>query len=127
MINVNELINKMEADVADHKNAIANAVTTDKCIVVCVHLDFGSGIGDECENTIGLEADGVTTKYVPLTYGKDVVAFTIKDAMKACKTKLSHEKGIPFTYKYELVDVTEWHKRRISALEDTIAMFKKTA
>lgn len=122
MITKNELISKLNNEIAAHKDAINNLVTTSECIVVVPQLDFGSGFHNSGE-TIVIDDEGCF-KYLPYTTADKVKAFTIKDAKKACKTRLRHEKDdITFTYKYELVDVKEWHNRRIAALEDLVSTF----
>lgn len=122
MITKNELISKLNNEIAAHKDAINNLVTTDECIVVVPQLDFGSGYYNSGE-TIGVDEEGCF-KYIPYTKAESVKAFTIKDAKKACKTRLRHEKyDITFTYKYELVDVKEWHNRRIAELEELVSSF----
>ena len=117
-----EVISNIKAQVKSHKDAINNLVTTDECIVVVPHIDFGSGFHNSGE-TIVIDDEGCF-KYLPYTTAEKVKAFTIKDARKACKTRLGHEKNdITFTYKYELVDIKEWHNRRIAELEELLSSF----
>lgn len=119
-----DIVNKLNSEIEAHKNALNKMETTSECIVVVVHLDFGSGEDGRSNATIGLENDGKTTKYIPYTKAENVVAYTISDAVKVCKTKLRHEKtDIEFKYSYELVDVKAWHNRRISETEDLLKDF----
>lgn len=137
-MNKEEFISKIKNQVNSHKDAIKNLKTTDECIVVVPHVDFGSGYHNSGE-TIVIDDEGCF-KYLPYTTAEEVKAFTIKDARKACKVRLftaftindarkvckariGHEKEITFTYKYELVDIKEWHNRRIADLEELVSAF----
>lgn len=119
MLTKEQVIEKMENAIGAHKNALENIKITDKCVVVVVHTNFGSGESSSVLETIGLSEDGEHTKFIVNTTAENVTPFTIKEAKQACKTKLSHErKDIDFTYRYELVDIVTWHKRSIAEIED---------
>lgn len=120
-MNKEEFISNIKNQVNSHKDAIKNLKTTDECIVVVPHVDFGSGYHNSGE-TIVIDDEGCF-KYLPYTTAEEVKAFTIKDARKACKVRIGHEKDITFTYKYELVDIKEWHNRRIADLEELVSAF----
>lgn len=119
MLTKEQVIEKMENAIEAHKKALENIKITDKCVVVVVHTNFGSGESSSNLETLGLSEDGEHTKFIVNTTAENVTPFTIKEAKQACKTKLSHErKDIDFTYRYELVDIVTWHKRSIAEIED---------
>lgn len=119
MLTKEQVVEKMQNAIDAHKNALENLKITDKCVVVVVHTNFGSGEHSCSLETIGLSEDGKHAKFIVNTTAENVTPFTIKEAKQACKTKLSHErKDIDFTYRYELVDIVTWHKMAIAELED---------